>query len=304
MKQLLIKKTLKLNCVILIVCSLPFCSHSNDEKNANLLILLLGNYAGSGPFSQVPDFPCEGNISKSTAKTVFFETGKERAGKGCRKYYKYAKDMASIGVLHQFRNLIQNAEFLKYYIGYANLDISDQLSENEKNTYEQSSDFIYAKKEYLGESLYFEPGSNIFFIIEALSAHVEYNVTFDGGDVGSYCSEGVVIDNNTPAKAFILTKGASVSGNVTGSSSPCFYEIRTNIAILNLTVTATGAANLSLSVYAEKDTSLVEYTIQNANATKTLSNIPVSINSRRLIKVDGLNGGSCPGGCAFNLSVL
>ncbi|RHX83286.1 hypothetical protein [Leptospira stimsonii] len=302
MRPLILNISNQFFCFMILI-TVTNCSHGNRNGDIEPLILLLGNFSGSGPFSQVPDFPCEGNISKTTAKTVFFETGKERSGKGCRRYYKYSKDMASIGVLHQFRNLIQNAEFLKYYIAYENLDISDQLSDNEKNTYEQSSNFIYVKKDYLGESIYFNPGSNIIFILEALSAHVEYNVTFDGGDIGSFCSEGVVIDNNTPAKAFILTKGATVPGNVTGNSSPCFYEIRTNVAIPNLTVTATGAANLSLSVYAEKDTSLVEYSILNANATKTLSNIPVSINSRRLIKVDGLNAGSCPGGCSFNLSV-
>ncbi|PKA02532.1 hypothetical protein, partial [Leptospira ellisii] len=192
-------------------------------------------------------------------------------------------------------------------IAYANFEIADSLSDNEKKMFEQSQNFIYVKKAFQGESLFIEPGSFTYFIVEALSEHTEFNIDFGPRNPGGYCNSNYFIDNYLKDKATIISLGTSIAGNVNGTNSPCYYEIRTNVAIPSLTVTATGATNLSLSVFAEKDTSLVEYSLQNGNATKTLNNIPVSANSRRLIKVDGLNAGSCPisdpTGCPFTLTV-
>ncbi|TGM99701.1 hypothetical protein [Leptospira yasudae] len=301
MKQILFKTTSIM--VLAFAVAAINCSKSESDETVNALVLLLVSGGGVGPFRNLSDFPCEGNTSKVTAKEVYFKTAKERSGKGCRRYYKYPKNIAIGSYIHVFTNELQNSEFLKYYISYPNHEISDNLTNEEIDSYEQSANFIYIKKRFQGESLYIEPGSFTYFIVEALAANSEYTINFDSHNVGFSCNSGYYLDNFSALSSIILPLNANIQGTVQGVSSPCFYEFRTNVAVPALTISITGATNLGLSVYAEKDLGTVEYSLLTASATKTLNNIPVGTNSRRLIKVDGLNAGSCPSGCTFNLSV-
>ncbi|MBW0435196.1 hypothetical protein HGB47_16410 [Leptospira yasudae] len=282
---------------------LSACAKNNGQDEIDYLALPLLSWSGTGPFKNLSDFPCEGNVTKATASIVNFKTSKERSGKGCRRYYKYPKDFAIGSYIHVFTNELQNSEFLKYYISYPNHEISDNLTNEEIDSYEQSANFIYIKKKFQGQSLYIEPGSFTYFIVEALAANSEYTINFDSHNVGFSCNSGYYLDNFSALSSIILPLNANIQGTVQGLSSPCFYEFRTNVANPALTISITGATNLGLSVYAEKDLGTVEYSLLTASATKTLNNIPVGTNSRRLIKVDGLNAGSCPSGCTFNLSI-
>ncbi|TGL65954.1 hypothetical protein [Leptospira sarikeiensis] len=308
-------KTLKVNLIsaTLFFLLLPFISgcDSNAEKNPLSAFGFINAVIAS--LDPGDEFQCEGNISKDTAYDVFevFSlTGS--MSQGCRKYFRLLSTHDAAYRINNLESLTDNQNF---YIGYEDEDIDESVEPSSFETEGQNANFIQIKNSPNVKGIFTHKDSFRYFVVEAPHNPIRYEfmpsrIDFGTGSPCEFPGEvngGNSMQNFLPELAIIFEPGPTLKGNLRGADNYCYYEVRTKAARSALTATLTTASNLYIFISAENDINTTEFSLQTSGATKTISNIPLSANSRRFIKIAGSSLSACPNtypnGCDFTLNV-